>query len=129
MVSDFDQLFEAVAQMRDLAVANREQLDKNVETAQAARDWLLQQSEVSAEDRERYLDASQILFSTVRTQLENCMKELEGGGKILTFIEPELPEHVGILTAQAESVEALAANLKAQAACLSLIHEVQRRLG
>jgi hypothetical protein len=124
----FSEMFEASAQMSEAAGANAAQSEQNLQVARELRDWLLDQPDLTSEQRASVAESLEALVAISRTQIAGFVTQADLASKALAFVDPGQPEHVGVVRAEAEAIDALARGLQALAAGMSLIQEAQRFL-
>jgi len=125
---DAERLFDAAARMRELAAEQATELEQQVRLAEERRDGLLELQNANPEQQSHLDEMLNGLLSTARAQLAFSAKQASLAGELLAVVDPEEPQHVGIVTAEAEAAETLSRSLRALAAVMRLIEETRRRV-
>jgi hypothetical protein len=123
--SDDGEVFDAAARMRDLAAEQATGLEQHVRLAEERRDELLGLGETTPEQRAHLAETLDGLLSTARAQLAFSAKQATLAGELLAVVDPEKPEHVRILAAEAEAADTLSRSLRALAGVMGLIEEAR----
>ncbi len=123
--NDAAEIFDAAARMRDLAAEQATGLEQHVRLAEERRDELLSSGEATPEQRSQLGETLDGLLSTARAQLAVSAKQATLAGELLTVVDPEEPQHVQILTAEAEAADTLSRSLRTLAGVMRLIEETR----
>ena len=126
--NDAGELFDAAARMRELAAEQATGLEQHVRVAEARRDELLGLQEPTAVQQSHLDEMLNGLLSTARAQLAFSAKQAALAGELLAVVDPEQPEHVGVVAAEAEAADTLSRSLRAIAAVMGLIEETRLRV-
>jgi PHD/YefM family antitoxin component YafN of YafNO toxin-antitoxin module len=127
-IEDAGEIFDAAARMRELAAEQATGLEQRVRLAEERRDELLGLQEASPEQQSHLDEMLNGLLSTARAQLAFSAKQATLAGELLAVVNPEEPEHVGIVTAEADAADTLSRSLRALAAVMRLIDETRRHV-
>ena len=125
---DAGEIFDAAARMRGLAAEQATGLEQRVRLAEERRDELLGLREATSEQQSHLDEMLNGLLSTARAQLAFSAKQATLAGELLAVVNPEEPEHVGIVTAEADAADTLSRSLRALAAVMRLIDETRRHV-
>jgi len=125
---DAGEIFDAAARMRELAAEQATGLEQHVRLAEERRDELLKLQEATPEQESHLDEMLSGLLSTARAQLAFSAKQATLAGELLAVVDPEEPEHVAIVTAEAEAADTLSRSLRALAAVMRLIEETRRHV-
>ena len=125
---DAGEIFDAAARMRELAAEQATELEQHVRFAEERRDELLGSREATPEQRSHLDEMFDGLLSTARAQLAFSAKQATLAGQLLAVVDPEEPEHVGIVIAEADAADTLSRSLRTLAAVMRLIEEMRRHV-
>ncbi len=125
--SDGGEIFDAAARMRELAAEQATGLEQQVRLAEERRDELLGSEEATPEQRTRLDDTLDGLLSTARAQLALSSKQATLAGELLVVVDPEEPQHLQIVTDEAEAADTLSRSLRALAGVMRLVQDTHRR--
>jgi hypothetical protein len=123
--NDAAEIFDAAARMRDLAAEQATGLEQHVRLAEQRRDELLGPGETTPEQRSQLDETLDGLLSTARAQLAFSAKQATLAGERLAVVDPEEPEHIRILTAEADAADTLSRSLRTLAGVIGLIEETR----
>jgi tRNA A37 threonylcarbamoyltransferase TsaD len=119
------EIFDAAARMRELAAEQATALEQHVRLAEERRDELLGLQEATPEQQAHLDEMLNGLLSTARAQLAFSAKQATIAGELLAVVDPEQPEHVGIVAAEADAADTLSRSLRALAGVMRLIEETR----
>jgi hypothetical protein len=125
---DLERLFDLNAQMRKAAAALADSAQKSLQVVEGNLQWFATNPKLTPDDESSLREILAELRATTRTMLANLGSQTATAGQVLAAIDPDQPEHVGIVAAEAEAFESMAANLRTQAAAIRLVHETERRV-
>jgi hypothetical protein len=127
-MSEVERRFAILARMSEVAAETQRDAERAVEFAQARFDELMAQPTLDAEARAELERSVEQMLNRTRTQLANIVKQLDLSSEVIQTVDPQEPEQLGILVAEGDATESLAATFRAEVAILRLIHEVKRKL-
>ncbi len=125
---DAGEIFDAAARMRELAAEQATALEQQVRLAEERRDELLGLQEATPEQQAHLDEMLNGLLSTARAQLAFSAKQATIAGELLAVVDPEQPEHVGIVAAEADAADTLSRSLRALAGVMRLIEETRHHV-
>jgi hypothetical protein len=127
--AEFAQLFELIASSGEIG-ADIMRVDARMgEGAERLRGWLATQLELSDEEVERLSTYAEFFADSARVNLRLMAEQAAEIAPIMDAIDPETPEHVGVLSAQVDGLEALVVKARATLAFLETSYEIRRRVG
>jgi len=125
---DAGEIFDAAERMRELAAEQATGLEQHVRLAEERRDVLLELPEATPEQQSHLDEMLNGLLSTARAQLAFSAKQATLAGELLAVVDPEQPEHIGVVNAEADAADTLSRSLRALAAVMRLMEETRRHV-
>lgn len=124
----FVTMFELTASLREASAASVEGAAEGLRTVEEQERWLAQNPDLTGEQLAAAGKVAALMTERGERGIEGLLKQARSAVALLPMIDLTQREHVGLLLAEADGFEAMAAQSRTIASGMRVIQEIQWRL-